>query len=71
MTEPERATFQVKPAGAGILDIGSVAISCEIEFDPERKVWRAWDEHGNQTFADNGPLAAAHLFVARMEAEAE
>lgn len=64
---PERATFQIKPAGADLFDIGSVAIGCEVDFDMERKEWRAWDEHGNEAWADYKPLAAARLFVQRFE----
>lgn len=66
--KPERATFQIKPADAGWMDIGSVAIGCDVDFDLERKQWRAWDEHGNEAWADWKPLAAARLFVVRMEA---
>jgi hypothetical protein len=64
---PERATFQVKPADAGPFDIGSVAISCEVDFDLELKEWRAWDEHGNEAWAEWKPLAAARLFLKRCE----
>lgn len=68
---PEVATFQIKPADAGPLDIGSVAITCEVDFDRERKEWRAWDEFGNEAWAEWKPLAAARLFVLRMEQAAE
>jgi hypothetical protein len=71
MTEPDRATFQLKRADEGLLDIGSVAIGCQVDFDMERKEWRAWDEHGNEAWADWKPLAAARLFVARMERDME
>jgi hypothetical protein len=67
--EPDVAHFQLKAADAGLFDIGQVAISCEIEWDAERKEWRAWDEHGNEAWADWKPLAGARLFVARMEAD--
>jgi hypothetical protein len=50
-----------------MFDIGSVALSCEVDFDRERKEWRAWDEHGNEAWADYKPLAAARLFVKRFE----
>lgn len=66
--QPDKATFQVKDADAGLFDIGSVGMTCEIDFDRGRKEWRAWDEHGNEAFADYKPLAAARLFVARLEA---
>jgi hypothetical protein len=67
MSVPERATFQIKPGDAGWMDLGSVAISCDVDFDLERNQWRAWDEHGNEAWADWKPLAAARLFVVRME----
>lgn len=70
-SEPDRATFQVKEAGADLFDIGSVAIGCSVDFDRERKCWRAWDEHGNEAWADYKPLAAARLFVSRFEAVME
>lgn len=63
----DRATFQVKPGDAGLLDIGSVAIGCDVAYDSARKCYRAWDENGNEAFAEWKPLAAARLFVVRME----
>lgn len=69
--KPDVATFQVKPAGAGLFDLGSVALSCEVDFDRERKQWRAWDEQGHEAWSEWKPLAAARLFVARMEAAME
>jgi hypothetical protein len=69
-TAPDRATFQLKRADEGLLDIGQVAIGCEVDFDMARKEWRAWDEHGHEAWADWKPLAAARCFVARMEADA-
>lgn len=65
--KPDRATFQVKAADEGPLDIGSVAISCDVDWDDEKRCWKARDEHGNEAWADWKPLAAARLFVVRME----
>lgn len=67
--KPDKASFQVKDADASVWDFGSFALSCEIDFDRARKEWRAWDEHGNEAFADYKPLAAARLFTARLEAD--
>lgn len=64
---PDRATFQVKPADAGLFDFGSMSIGCDVDFDRDRKCWRAWDDQGNEAFADWKPLAAARLFVVLLE----
>lgn len=48
----KRATFEVKDAGMGPLDIGSVAVGCHIDWDRERNLWKItggdvspiWDE---------------------------
>jgi hypothetical protein len=71
MPKPDRATFQLKDADADFFDIGKVAIGCDVDWDMERKCWRAWDEHGNEAWAEWKPLAAARLFVARMERDME
>jgi hypothetical protein len=65
--KPERATFQIRDADASPFDTGSVMIDCEIEWDATRKEWRAWDEHDTEAWSEWKPLAAARLFVARME----
>lgn len=66
-TPPEVVTFQIKSADAGILDIGSIALSCEVDWDHERNMWRAWDDADNEAWADWKPLAAARLFVQKFE----
>ena len=66
--KPDKVTFHVQDADASPFDIGAVALMCEVDFDRGRKEWRAWDEFGNEAFADYKPLAAARLFVARLEA---
>jgi hypothetical protein len=69
--KPDRATFQLKDADASPLDIGSVAIGCNVDWDADKKCWKAQDEHGNEAWADWKPLAAARLFVVRMERESD
>lgn len=69
--KPDVATFHVKPAGASLFEIGDVAFQCEIDFDRDRKQWRAWDEHGIEAWSDYKPLAAARLFVVRLERASE
>lgn len=71
MSEPDRATFQLKAADADRFDIGSVAIACRVDWDETKRCWRAWDEHGNEAWAEWKPLACARLFVSRMEHDTE
>lgn len=70
MSLPDRATFTVKAGDADYFEIGSVGMQCQVDWDHEQRSWRAWDEHGNEAWADYKPLAAARLFVERLE-EAE
>jgi hypothetical protein len=67
--EPEaKVSFTVRDADADLFDV-RVGLSCNIGFDRDRNEWRAWDEHGNEAWADWQPLAAARLFVAKLEAD--
>lgn len=61
----DRADFRVRDAD-DYDALGSIAITCNIEFDRERKCWRASDEHGNEAFSDYKPLAALKLFTERL-----
>ena len=64
----ERATFEIRPDGVNRLDdIGSVAITCLLEWDREQRSWRASDEHGHEAFADYKPVAALRLFTSHFE----
>ena len=68
--KPDIASFHLRDADTSPFDIGKVAISCYVDFDREKKCWKAYDESGNEAWSDWKPLAAARLFAARMEREA-
>ena len=47
----KRATFEIKPEGAGPLDVGSIAVGCWIEWDAQRQLWRIYQDE-----PDVGPI---------------